>query len=115
MNKILLIVLTSLLVALCQWFLPWYSLVIPTFIIGFLSKNRKGFQMFVVGFFAVFLLWMLYISILSINNQFILANRLSVLFFKHQWNFLLIFTSSFIGGLVGGSATITGHYLRDAL
>ena len=115
MKNIFLILITALLVAAFQYFLPWYTLAIPTFFIGFLGAKRKPFAAFLVGFFAVFLLWAMMISIISFQNNFILAKRISLLFFKHEWVWLLVVVNSFIGAIVGGISALSGRYLRDAL
>ena len=54
MKNIFLIIITAMLAAAFQYFLPWYTLAVPTFVIGFLGAKRKPFTAFLVGFFAVF-------------------------------------------------------------
>jgi hypothetical protein len=115
MRTFLIIAITILFVSLFQWFLPWYTLVIPAFIIGFFKPYKKTYQSFLIGFIAVFLLWGIMIFFINADNQSILANRLSLLFFKHQWVVLLIFVNAAIGGLVAGVAMVSGNYLRKAL
>ncbi len=115
MKNILLIILTALLVAAFQYFLPWYTLAVPTFAIGFLGAKRKPFAAFLVGFFAVFFLWAIMISMISFQNNFILAKRISQLFFKHEWVWLLVVVNSLIGAIVGGISALSGRYLRDAM
>lgn len=115
MKNIFTVIITVILVSLFQWFLPWYSLAIPTFVIGFLMHRKKAFPVFCIGFLVVFILWFSVISYLNVNNHSILANRLSLLFFKHQFVLILITINSLIGGLVAGISMMSGHYLRDAL
>jgi hypothetical protein len=115
MKSVLVFLITIVLVAAVQWFLPWYCLAIPTFVIGFLHLQKKAFSAFVLGFVAVFLLWFVMIFIINQNNNSILANRLSLLFFKHQWVVLLMLVNSMIGGLVAGIAMLSGYYLRKAM
>jgi hypothetical protein len=115
MKSVLVFLITIVLVALIQWWLPWYSLALPTFIIGFVYHQKKAATAFLIGFLAVFLLWFAMIFIINQNNNSILANRLSLLFFKHQWIFLLMFVNSLIGGLVAGVSMLSGFYLRKAL
>jgi hypothetical protein len=115
MRTFLIIACTILFVGLFQWFLPWYTLAIPTFVIGFLHPNKKAYKSFIIGFVAVFLLWLVMIFLINVDNNSILANRLSLLFFKHQWVALLMLVNATIGGLVAGAAMLSGNYLRQAL
>ncbi|MEY4876409.1 MAG: hypothetical protein RL708_1558 [Bacteroidota bacterium] len=115
MRNFFFILLVAVLVLLIQWWLPWYTLAIPTFIVGFLYKSKHALPAFTIGFIAVFILWFIMIFFINQNNHSILANRLSILFFKHQWVLLLMIVNAFIGGLVAGTAMLSGHYLRKAL
>lgn len=115
MKSVLVFFITIILVALIQWWLPWYCLAIPTFLIGFIYHQKKSATAFFIGFLAVFLLWFTMIFIINQNNNSILANRLSLLFFKHQWVLLLMLVNSLIGGLVAGISMLSGFYLRKAL
>ncbi|MFM2226509.1 MAG: hypothetical protein RJA07_2711 [Bacteroidota bacterium] len=115
MRNFFFILLIAVLVLLMQWWLPWYTLAIPTFIVGFLYKSKSAFPVFLLGFIAVFLLWFIMIFFINQNNHSILANRLSILFFKHQWVVLLMIVNSFIGGIVAAMAMLSGFYLRKTL
>ncbi|MEN9522164.1 MAG: hypothetical protein RL065_541 [Bacteroidota bacterium] len=115
MKSVLIFLTTIILVALIQWWLPWYCLAVPTFFVGFLYHQKKASVAFLIGFLAVFLLWFGMIFLINQDNNSILANRLSILFFKHQWVFLLMLVNSLIGGLVAGLSMLSGFYLRKAL
>jgi hypothetical protein len=60
----------------------------------------------------VFSLWGFLSFWISFQNDHILAHRVSLLIFKTDTPFLLIFATAFIGALVAGFAALTGSYVR---
>ena len=67
---------------------------------------------FISGFVALFLLWGILSLWISISNGNILAHRVSLLIFKADNSYLLIFVTGLIGALVAGFAALTGSFLR---
>ncbi len=51
------ILLTITLCAVLQYFLPWWTLAIGTFVVAFLF-DQKGFPSFAAGFIGVGILWL---------------------------------------------------------
>jgi len=92
-------------------YLPfWWLFALIAFLISF-AFGENTWKSFLVGFSAIFILWIILTSINSISNDFILVERMAnVLPFKNS--ILLIIVSSFIGGLIGGFSSLTGYYLK---
>ncbi|NKQ39076.1 MAG: hypothetical protein HF967_06345 [Methanosarcinales archaeon] len=80
------------------------------FVISF-AFGDKAINSFLAGFIAIFLLWFVLTTINSVNNDFVLVERMAnVLPFKNS--ILLIIATSFIGGLAGGFGSLTGYFLK---
>lgn len=109
-------VITTILIILFSFiaclFFPWWSISIVAFIISVLIPQRPWVSFF-SGFIALFLLWGFLSLWISVQNDHILAHRISLLIFKTDSPFLLILITALIGSLVGGFAALTGSYLRQ--
>lgn len=105
----ILIILFSFLA--CLYF-PWWSIAIVAFIISALIPQGP-LTSFFNGFIALFLLWGFLSLWISIQNGHILAHRVSLLIFKIDSPFLLIFITALIGALVGGFAALAASYIRN--
>ena len=90
-------------------FFPWWSIAVVAFIISLLFQ-QKPFPSFLSGFIALFLLWGAVSAWISIKNGHILAHRVSLLIFKADSPWLLIFATALIGALVAGYASLTASY-----
>lgn len=109
-------VITTILIILfsflaCLYF-PWWSIAIVAFIISALIPQGP-LTSFFNGFIALFLLWGFLSLWISIQNGHILAHRVSLLIFKIDSPFLLIFITALIGALVGGFAALAASYIRN--
>lgn len=103
-----LIILFSFLA--CLYF-PWWSIGIVAFIISALIP-QKNLTSFISGFVGLFLLWGFLSLWISVKNGHILAHRISLLIFKTDSPFLLIFVTALIGALVAGFAALAGSFVR---
>lgn len=111
-SKILLkIVLTAFLAWLLQMMLPWWSVAIAGFAIGFIVYTR-GFTSFLTGFLGVGILWFLLAMIIDVQTGSILTARVAAIF-SLPYNWLLILVTSVIGGIAGGFGALTGSHLRS--
>lgn len=106
----ILIILFSFLA--CIYF-PWWSIAIVAFIISILIP-MGNLSSFISGFVGLFLLWGFLSLWISINNGHILAHRVSLLIFKTDSPFLLIFVTALIGAMVAGFAALAGSYVRTS-
>jgi hypothetical protein len=101
----------SLVIALLGYllhsFIPWWSIVIITGIIGALAR-LSSIQSFLMGFLGVALLWGLFAFVLNMKNDGILATRVGELFGGVNPLGLVLITT-LIGGLIGGMGALTGQ------
>lgn len=94
----------------CLYF-PWWMITIVAFLISIIIQQGHIVS-FICGFVSLFLLWGFLSFWISEQNEHILAHRVSLLIFKTDSPFLLIFATAFIGALVAGFAALTGSYIR---
>lgn len=97
----------------CLYF-PWWSIAIVAFLVAALIRQTPLVSFF-SGFTALFLLWGIMSFWISSNNNDILAHKVSLLIFKADNTFLLIFSTALIGALVAGLAALTAGFLRSYL
>lgn len=103
------IVLTALLsYALCL-FLPWWSIAIAAFLVSAVIP-QTSFHSFLSGFLSLMLFWGIFSWLISMANQDVLANRISVLIFKNDNPLLLMLMTALIGALVAGLAALAGSF-----
>lgn len=114
MNKrVLAFVLILIFGHLCSLILPWWIIALVTFVIIVVMNLKEGAG-FLIGFFAVFLLWLVYSIWLNVQNSFILNTQIGELFAGLNGK-LLIFISAFIAGLVGGLGGWLGSQVSGLL
>ncbi len=111
MKKLLLtIILTIILSFVSEQFLPWWIIAVVAGLVGFFL-NMGSFKSFVGGFLGIFLLWTAYLYYLNVVVNGALAERLAALFSLPN-SIALICLVGIIGGLVGGTAAMTGSLVR---
>ncbi len=107
--------ITTILIILLSFcaciYFPWWSIAIVAFIVSALIPQRPWVA-FLSGFIALLLLWGGLSFWISANNDHILAHRVSLLIFKTESTFLLIFVTALIGALVAGFGALTGSFVR---
>lgn len=103
--------LMALAAGVMQWYLPFWSLPVACFLVGFLTApvNRSAFW---AGFLGIFLLWAGMSFYLDWGNDSILSQRVVKLFPVPSSSLLLIVITGILGGLMGGLASKTGDGLR---
>ncbi len=108
-NFFLSILLTAVLSALLQTFLPWWTIAIAAFVVAYFLQQKSGLA-FVAGFLAVFLLWVGHAYLLSSANDNLLAAKITELLKALTQGSLvgLYVLTGFIGGLVSGFAALSG-------
>ena len=108
--RVLLQIIAILIVCfLLQTFLPWWTMSIGTFIIGYVFA-QSGWKSFLAGFIGIALLWFSMAFYIDQASQSILSEKVARLF-PTQTIPLLFTLTSLIGGLVGGMASLTGSIL----
>ena len=111
MKFLVCLVLIGLLSFVACLYFPWWSIAIAALLVSVLL-DLTPWKGFLAGFLSLFFLWALLALFISVNNNHILAHRVSLLMLKTDSPFLLILLTSFIGGLVAGFAALAGSYLR---
>lgn len=111
MKHIVSVILIALLsVALCL-FMPWWSIAIAAFVVALLIPQHP-LRSFLSGFVALFILWGGLAFYISYNNQYVLAEKLSVLILKSDQHILLVLVTALIGAVVGALSALSGSLLR---
>jgi hypothetical protein len=89
-------------------FMPWYSIAIAAFVMGFLLKSNTDF---LAGFSAIAILWVFNAWLTDFASTADLADRVAKLLML-KYKFVLYLVMAAIGGLIGGFAALTGALLR---
>ncbi|MCF7559660.1 hypothetical protein L3X39_03350 [Sabulilitoribacter multivorans] len=98
---------TIIIAVILSQFLPWWSVMLASFITGlFLSLKRVA--VLFVPFLAIAVFWMVYSFWLSNGNDFILAKKIAVLLPLKGNPYFLILITGIIGGLAAGVSGIFG-------
>jgi len=95
-----------------SYILPWWAIAIIAFAAAIYAGYRQA-QAFFSGFGAVFCVWIIIALFKSIPNNHILATRVAALFGAPHW-LILLGVTALIGGLVGGTAALSGYYVKRA-
>ncbi|MBD2769309.1 hypothetical protein IC235_15580 [Hymenobacter sp. BT664] len=113
-NPWLLLLLMLVLTVLVQLVLPWWSMAVVAFVLGF-ALAATGQTAFWVGFVGVALSWVGPAAWLSYQNNNLLAQRVAQLLPLGGSAVALIIATGVVAGLVGGLAALAGVWLRQAL
>ncbi len=111
MKFIIALLLTALLSYISGLYLPWYGIAIVAFLVALIIPQRPG-KAFLAGLLGVFLLWAGLSWWIDMQNNGILATRMSHLLPLGGSRLLLILVTGLIGSLIGGFAAMSGSFLR---
>ena len=89
-------------------FMPWYSIALAAFVMGYILKSNTNF---LAGFSAIATLWIFNAWLIDSSSSSDLAERVAKLLMLKR-EILLFLVMALIGGLVGGFAALTGSLLR---
>jgi len=89
-------------------FMPWYSIALAAFVMGYLLKSNTNF---LAGFSAIATLWIFNAWLVNSGSSADLAERVAKLLML-KYEIVLFLAMAIIGGLVGGFAALTGSLLR---
>lgn len=106
-------IITIVLAIILSQFLPWWSVMIASFISALFISLKKTAVLF-VPFLAIALFWMVYAWSLSSANDFILAKKIAVLLPLKGNAYLLILVTGVIGGLAAGISAMSGKQVSLA-
>lgn len=102
---------TIVLSLLLSMFLPWWSIMVAALLSSVLLPLKKA-AVFLIPFLAVFLFWAVYCYVLSSNNNFTLAKKISELLMIGGNPYLLIAVTGIVGGLAAGISGILGKQVK---
>ncbi len=92
---------------------PWWLYTIGALLAGLLVP-QKGWQNWLAGFLGIFILWLVLTWKADAANGHILSIKMANLLPLGGSPVAIMIVSAFIGGLVGGFASMTGGYMRPA-
>ena len=111
MKFILKIIFTIATAYLMQQYMPWWSVVIASFLIS-LILSSNGISSFFAGFFGIGILWLFLAWRIDTNTGSILTEKVAAIFSLPS-SFLVILVTALIGGLAGGFGALAGSHLRS--
>jgi len=106
-TKFINFIVTIVLAVLLSQVLPWWSVMIASFIAAILFSLKKS-AVFFVPFLAIAVLWMIHAFWLSTTNDFTLSKKIAVLLPLGGSPYLLILVTGIVGGLAAGVSAIFG-------
>jgi cbb3-type cytochrome oxidase subunit 1 len=106
--SLLLIILLSFAACL---YLPWWTIAPVAFVVTLLIPQSAGAS-FLSSFLAIFIFWSLLTFSMSLNNEHILASKVSQVMIGMESHPLLILATGLLGGVVAGFAGLSGSLLR---
>lgn len=104
------LLITLLMAAILQLFLPWWSVAIASALPA-LIISQSGWKAFWNGFVGICILWIGWTSVIYFQGGDILANRIATLF-SLPAGWLTILVSGLIGGLTGAFSAWTANRFR---
>lgn len=111
MNLIIRIVLIMVLGAICQYHLPWWTVVLVALLIE-LIVGKGGKYSFFSGFYGVSIPWIILAAYIDFKSESILSVRIAELFRLPQYGLVMVVVTGLIGGIVGGMGSIGGGWLK---
>ena len=107
MKNTLNFIATLVLALLLSLVLPWWAVMVASFITAFVFSLKKA-AVFFVPFLAILVFWAVYAFILGDANAFILAKRIAILLPLGGNPYLLILVTGLVGGLAAGISAVFG-------
>jgi len=105
--------LILLLAFLLQFFLPWWVIILISFVTcALLSKTAKIALW--APFFAILLLWTAMALFQSIPNNHLMATRVAEMLTLSSWWLVLVITS-LLGAFVAAISGFCGYHFRKAM
>jgi hypothetical protein len=113
MKKIITLVIVILVSTVAQMmvFVPWWSFLVPVFLLGLLLPLEKwNVSPFITGFAAGFLVWLISTLYFEAIYKGEILHKISKLL--TSWNYLIYLIVGFIGGILTGLGLYSGFLLR---
>ncbi len=93
-----------------EMLLPWWSIAIVAFAVGF-GKAQSGWKSFGAGFLGIGILWWVTSGFIHFWTHGILTYKVGAMF-TLPLPILVVLITGLIGGLVGGLAAGAGFHFR---
>ena len=107
--------ISLLIVVIASYFLstafPWWTIIIAPLIAGFVLRATASRQ-FALGFLAIFIAWGVAAWMAYSGNAAILSVNIGQLFNGIPAG-TLVWITAITGGIYGGLAQLTGHFLKS--
>jgi len=113
-KNILIILLTVVLGAFFQQFLPWYSIALAGLLAAFLMKPSSWGTAFAMGLLGGALLWGGYSAYLNEQNDGLLAMRFGITL-GGLTPTVMILVTALLGGIYAGLGAACGYWGRNTL
>jgi hypothetical protein len=110
MRFFLAVILIAILSGISEYFLPWWTVAVVSFVASMLLRFSPG-RSFLVGFSGIGLLWLTAALLHDISNQHILSQKMAALFHLPGYA-LFVLVTVLICGLTGGMAAWAGALVR---
>ncbi len=107
---ILAALLILILSFIAEMFLPWWSIAIVAFAVGF-TKTPTPWRSFWAGFFGGGFLWWMTSGTIHFRTDGILTSKIGEMF-TLPLPILVVLITGLVGGLVGGLAAGAGFHFR---
>lgn len=107
MKNIINFAATIIIAFLLSQVLPWWSVMLASFITAILFQLNKS-AVFFIPFLAIAMYWIVHSYWLSSVNDFVLAKKISELLSLNGNVYLLILVTGLVGGLAAGVSAIFG-------
>lgn len=114
MKFIVAILLTALLTFAFGLYLPWWSMVIASFLVALFIYQKPGWA-FLSGFLAGAILWGVMAAVISGNNDGIMAGKMSELILKKHSPGLLMVLTALLAALPSGAAALSASLLKGII
>jgi len=114
MKNIIPFVIFILAAVILQILGPWWLPALAAIIFGYLLKDSSGWNVFLMGFLGLFLLWGGWSMYSNGVNDGLLASRIGELF-QGLSGLALIAITALLGGVLGGLGGLVGKFAKEAL
>ena len=113
MSFIFRIIIIGILSFYMPQYLPWWSIIIITFGIGF-ALDENYFSHFLSGFIGVGTAWLFLLLTIDSSTNSIISYKIIDFLEIGSVNMLIIYTS-ILGGFIGGIGSCTGKSFKEVL
>lgn len=102
------------LASLAQSYLPWWSCAVVAFFVELALGKGQRYGFF-TGFYGVAIAWMAMAFYIDRTTDSVLTYRILELFSLPRVAMVLVIVTGFVGGIVGGMASLAGNWTKAAV